>query len=1030
MHAALPRHIAAYYDTLKSFDHHGASTEGATRIAFQTLLSEAGKKHGFTVLGEQTIQLANKKSIRFDGEVKDQFRMRRGVWEAKDTGDDLDTEIRKKIAVGYPTKNTIFENTQRAVLYQNGTRVSDVDITLPGNLQQLLDTFFDYTEPMVEEFHQAVTRFRTEIPALAAGLTAIIDQEKIKNKTFRAAMETFWELCKTSLNPSTTLAQVEDMLKQHLLTERIFSSVFNNSDFVRRNAIARELERVIDALTSQAFSRSLFLGKLDYFYKAIELAATTITDYSEKQSFLNTVYEQFFQSYSTKSADTHGIVYTPAPLVRWMVNSVEQALKTEFGLNLGDQGVHILDPCVGTGTFILELMERISPSALPHKYAHELHCNEVLLLPYYIAAQNIEHEYFERTGQYAPFEGICFADTLDMGRTQLNLFAPENTQRIQQQENAPVFVIVGNPPYNSKQMNDNDNNKNRKYTQVDKSIQDTYVRSSKATLNTKLYDMYVRFFRWATDRLADCDGLICFVSNGSFLEQFAFDGMRKELAKDFTAIYTLDLGGNVRQNPKLSGTTHNVFGIQVSVAITLLIRNRKGQPQSTLAPVHYARVDELWRKEQKYHFLDTNSVYDAIPWQVLKPDARGTWLTGGMSVDFDTFPSLGSKAAKASIVGTQDTIFKTYSLGINSARDWWVYDFDKDSLIQKIKIFISSYNEQLFRWNQRENSLISVDDFVTYNESKVKWSRNLKRDLLHHKEIKFQEILIQNALYRPFLKQYLYFSEVIIDEQGKHKYFFPITTDISVNLAFCITGVGAEKPFAIFISNAIPDLNFFGGGSVPQWFPFYVYDEDGSNRRENITDWALGEYRARYGEAVTKWDIFHAIYGLLHSPEYRTRYAANLKRDLPRIPFVPVADFWRFVEAGRRLAAIHIGYEQAAFYQLRHIENRAVPWTWRVEKMKLSKDKTALVVNESLTLEGIPAEVFDYKLGNRSALEWVIDQYQVSVDKRSGIESDPNDQDDPEAIVRLVKQVVTVSVETVDIVASLPALAITSEGAA
>ncbi len=1014
------RALTAYYDTLRSFATHGATTEGATRIAFQNLLSEAGKSRGFTVLAEQTIQLANRRKIRLDGEVKDHYKIRRGIWEAKDTTDDLDTEIRKKIAAGYPTKNTIFENTQRGVLYQNDIKALDLDLTQPTNLQHLLDTFFDYTEPQIDEFHRAVAQFKTQIPELARGLTDIIDREKQQNRRFATALDTFWALCKASLNPATSLIEVEDMLKQHLLTERIFRSVFNDPDFVQRNIIAQELENVVKALTSRALNRSHFTRPLDYFYKAIEEAARTIDDYSEKQTFLNTVYEQFFQAYSTNTADTHGIVYTPAPLVRWMVASVEQALEREFNQSLSDKGVHILDPCVGTGTFMLELMEHINQSALPHKYTNELHCNEVLLLPYYIAAQNIEHEYYERTGHYEAFPGICFADTLDMGMTQRSLFAPENTERVKRQEVAPITVIIGNPPYNVGQVNENDNNKNRKHPDVDRRIKNTYVKSSDAKLHTKLYDMYVRFFRWATDRLQGGDGIICFVSNNSFLNQIAFDGMRKELLKDFSTIYTLDLGGNVRQNPKLSGTTHNVFGIQVGVAITLLIRKRKDEVRRELAKVYYARVETDWRKEQKYHFLDDTHDFTSIEWQNLTPNIRGTWLTEGAGEDFDTLLPMGSKHSKYGALGASSTIFKTYSLGVSTNRDQWVYAFSEEQLTKRVHTFIDSYNQQVFRWQQKKQKSSSIDEFVEYDDTKIKWSRNLKRDLQHGRLAEFSNKSIRLSLQRPFTKTRLYFADILVDERGTTRHFFPTQATEVENVVICVPGVGNRKEFGCLATNIIPKLDLAFEGT--QCFPFYTYHEDGSNRRENITDWALSQFHAQYGNQLTKWDIFHYIYGVLHSPDYRTKYAQNLKRDLPRIPFVPHESFWAFVAAGRELASLHVNYESAPEFRLRHIENRNVPWTWRVEKMRLNADKTRLVVNEALTLDGIPPEVFNYRLGNRSALEWVIDQYQVKTDARSGITSDPNNLDDPEYIVRLVKQVITVSVETVKIVATLPKL--------
>jgi predicted helicase len=685
---------------------------------------------------------------------------------------------------------------------------------------------------------------------------------------------------------------------------------------------------------------------------------------------------------------------------------------------LSDTGVHVLDPCVGTGTFMLELMERIGNSNLPHKYAHELHCNEVLLLPYYIAAQNIEHEYFERTGEYKPFDGIVFADTLDMKRVQADMFAPENTERITAQEKTEIFAIIGNPPYNVGQENENDNNKNRKYPTVDVQIKAKYIRGSRASLHTKLYDMYVRFYRWATDRLGERDGVICFVTNNSFLDQLAFDQMRKKLLEEFTSIYVLDLGGNVRQNPKLSGTTHNVFGIQVGVIVALLIRNRNANPKSERATLRYARVDEFWRKEQKYKFLEDTKDFDGMEWQELEPDAKGTWLMEGMEDDFASFFILGNKEAKKKSVGAQKTIFSTYSIGVSTNRDTWVYDFNKSELSERIEKVSEFYNGEVLRWQRRKNKTETLDNFVAYDESRIKWSRNLKRDLRNGMILEFDENLIRHSIYRPFVKLYLYLADLVVDEPGDIPSYLPTNESESQNNIIWLKVGGEISIFALMV-NQIPNLLPQGGS---QCFPFYVYNEDGSNRRENITDWALEQYQAKYGSDITKWDVFHAIYGLLHSPEYRTKYAANLKRELPRIPLVTLRAFTGFLEAGRALAKLHVEYETAPEHNLQHLENREVPWTWTVGKMKLSKDKTALIVNDALTLTGIPPEVFEYKLGNRSALEWVIDQYQVSTDKRSGIVTDPNNPDDPQYIVRLVKQVVTVSLETVKIVRALPGL--------
>ena len=568
--AATPNpNLDNYYATLSKYSDLGVTHEQGIRSAFRSLLEVYAKPAGWTLVEEHTLPGSRK---RPDGTLLDGFRIPRGYWEAKDTKDDLDAEIRSKIKLGYDLGNTIFEDTRRAVLYQNKQRVFEADLTQRDALAGLLTRYFNHSPAEIEEFHHAEAAFRERIPSLAKGLTEIIEKAREDNPVFITAFQAFTDLCRTSLNPGVTAGQIEEMLVQHLLTERLFRNVFDNPEFTRRNVIAAEIEKVIAALTSQSFSRETYLMQLDYFYTAIENTARTITDFSEKQGFLNTIYERFFQDFSTATADTHGIVYTPQPIVDFMCESVEEVLKSEFGTSLSDKGVTVLDPCTGTGNFLVNLLRRISPLDLERKYRQELFANEVMLLPYYVASLNIEHAYFDLQHRYETFPGLCFTDTLDLAQgKQLAMFAEANTDRVQKEQDAAITVIIGNPPYNVGQQNENDNNKNRKYPVVDGRIKETYVKDSKAT-KTKQYDAYKRFFRWATDRLQGQDGIICYVTNNSFVDTIDSDGMRKHLQEDFTQIYHLDLHGNVRQNPKLSGTTHNVFGIQVGVGITIAIR--------------------------------------------------------------------------------------------------------------------------------------------------------------------------------------------------------------------------------------------------------------------------------------------------------------------------------------------------------------------------------------------------------------------------------------------------------------------------
>ena len=1008
--------VKAYYESLNQFDRLGITHETAVRSAFQSLLESCGKQFNWTLVPEHPMSLNRNKRIVVDGALIDDFRLPHGYWEAKDIHDDLPNEVQRKFEAGYPTDNILFQTPQRAILWQNDSQVLDADLTDPKQLIETLQTFFAHHPQEIAEWEGAVAQFKDIVPDIGNGLAELIQKERQTNSRFTSAFADFLDKCRLSINPNLSEAAVEEMLIQHLLTERIFRTVFDNPDFTRRNVIANEIEKVIDALTSQSFSRHEFLQNLDRFYVAIERTAETINDFSQKQHFLNTVYEQFFQGFSVKVADTHGIVYTPQPIVDFMVKSVEHILQTEFDRSLSDGGVHIIDPFVGTGNFIVRIMREIRKTALEHKYTSNLHCNEVMLLPYYIASMNIEHEFYEATGHYLPFEGICLVDTFELAEPQqMVLFTEQNAERVERQKETPMFVIIGNPPYNVGQVNENDNNKNRKYATMDARVRETYSQDSKATNKNALSDPYVKAIRWASDRIGD-GGVVAFVTNNGFLDGVAFDGMREHLAKDFDAIYILDLSGNVRKNPKLSGTTHNVFGIQVGVSINFLVK--KCNKPETHAKIFYARVDEFWRKEDKYRYLDSKEHYRNIEWNPVTPDQRYTWLTEGLHAEFETFIPMGTKEAKLAEDEVDEVIFKTYSNGVKTNRDPWAYNFNRNALTENMERMIEFYNKQVFKWERREERGANVDDFVVSDDKKIKWSASLKQKLKRRQISEFSEAKIRWSLYRPFTKSNLYFDRMITERV----YVFPsiFSTPETENRVICVSELGSNKPFQILTTERIPCLDCL---EKTQCFPFYTYDEDGNNRRENITDWALEQFRGYYeDDAITKWDIFHYVYGLLYHPDYRERYQANLKRELPRIPFTP--DFWGFAKAGQRLSEIHIGYEDMPEYPLEFIETPDMPLDWRVEKMRFSKDKTQIVYNDFLTLDGIPSEVLEYRLGNRSALEWIIDQYRVKEDKRSGIVNDPNREDDPQYIVKLIGKVITVSLETVEIFEGLPKLGI------
>ena len=1020
--------IRDYYAALDQFARLDVTHETAVRAAFQTLLGHCARQCRWTLVPEFGVSTGRGRRIVVDGALVDDFRLTHGCWEAKDIHDDLPAEVERKFAAGYPRDNILFQTPRRAMLWQNGRLALDADLTDAGQLIETLQMFFGYRPQEYAAWEEAVAQFKDRVADIGQGLAQLIQQERKNNRTFTAAFAEFLDKCRQSINPNLAEAAVEEMLIQHLLTERLFRTVFNRPAFTRRNVIAFEIENVIDALTSHSFSRDEFLSSLDRFYVAIERTAETIHDFSQKQHFLNTVYEQFFQGFSIKVADTHGIVYTPQPIVDFMVRSVAEILEREFGRSLADEGVHIIDPFVGTGNFIVRMMREIPRTALKRKYASELHCNEVMLLPYYIASMNIEHEYYDATGGYEPFEGICLVDTFDLAEDrQMQMFAPENTQRVESQKRTPMFVVIGNPPYNVGQVNENDNNKNRMYKTMDERVAETYVKDSKATNKNKLSDPYVKAFRWASDRIGE-EGVVALVTSNSFLDGIAFDGMRCHLEQDFTKIYHIDLKGNARtageRRRKEGG---NIFDDQIRVGVGISFFIRKAGAKSEGAEVWTFSVDDFLKAQDKQEILTRFGDYSGAPLKKAAIDAKHTWLTDGLRTEFAAFIPLGTKEAKATKGEATDVLFKVFSNGVKTNRDAWVYNFNRPALADNMGRMIDTYNEQVFKWERQGSRGENVDDFVVSDEKKIGWSSGLKQALKKGKIAEFSLEKVRTSLLRPFTESNLYFDRMLNERVYVFPSILPTPETETVNQVLVVSDHGFRAGFSTIATNLIPDVHTLAASDAFQCFPYYTYDEDGSNRRENITDWALDRFRAHYGDdTITKWDIFYYVYGLLHHPTYRDHYQANLKRDLPRIPFAP--DFRAFAEAGARLATIHVGYEEQPEYRLRQVETPGVPLDWRVEKMRLSRDKTQLRYNDFLTLDGIPAAAFGYRLGNRSALEWVIDQYRVKTDKRSGIVNDPNRGDDPEYIVQLIGKVISVSLETVGIVEGLPELGIGEEG--
>ncbi len=997
--------IKEYQQEVEKIIHFGGTKkETAIRNAFYNLLNDYAKAKGLMLVTEVSIKATNStKSVIPDGTFKDMLRQDWGYWESKDESDVLDDEIKKKFEKGYPKENILFEDSQTAVLIQNGTEVFRVSMKDADALHHLITVFVDFERPEVKSFRQAIELFKQDIPKVTEALRLIIEEAENGNTQYIQASNVFLKLCQESINPKVNRDDVREMIIQHILTEDVFNTIFDETQFHRENNIARELESVIHTFFTGSVRKSA-LQSVQHYYQAINAAAAGIVDHHEKQKFLKVIYETFYKSYNPKAADRLGVVYTPNEIVQFMIKSTDYLLYKHFNKFLEDKNVEILDPATGTGTFICDIIDSFPKDKLEYKYKNELHANEVAILPYYISNLNIEFTYTQKMGKYAEFENLCFVDTLDnLGFTfegkQMNLFAPlteENSKRIRKQNGRKIAVVIGNPPYNASQASENDNNQNRKYPEIDQRIKNTFIKYSTAQ-KTKTYDPYARFYRWAMDRL-DSNGIIAFITNRSYIDARTYDGFRRCIQDDFDFAYIIDTQSDVRVNPKIAGTTHNVFGIQTGVAIMFLVRKAK-RDKKAQCNIQYTSLPDEWRKEAKLQWLTENPLKE-IPFVHIQPDKKNNWINIANN-DFDTLLLMVDKEVK--LGRGKKALFELYSLGVVTNRDEWVYDFNKEKLTNKTNFLITVYNADLIKHQGKSREEIS--DAVDYS---IKWTRAVKNDLSKGKVYSFEDSLIIDCLYRPFVKKKLYFSKELNEMQYQTPSMFGENAELP-NLVINVNSNGTDLRY--FASKSLSDLHFLGDN---QCIPLYRYDSKGS-RFDNLTDWGLNQFTKHYGKkGITKEAIFHYVYAVLNDPAYLNKYELNLKREFPKIPLYSNFQIWS--EWGKALMDLHINFESAAPYSLSEIttDKKEQPKA----KLKADKETGAIILDENTTLTGIPTEAWHYKLGNRSPLEWVLDQYKEKKLLDPTIAEKFNTYrfaDYKTKVIDLLKRVCTVSLETVKI---------------
>ena len=872
------------------------------------------------------------------------------------------------------------------------------------------------------------------------------------NGRHRRAFDQFMRGLHRNINPGLSEQDAIEMLSQHIISRPVFEALFENYQFAASNPISRSMQKMLDLLDDETKTEEEH-QKLQKFYDYVRTTVGNIPDAEGRQRIIIELYDKFFKVASPRTVDKLGIVYTPVEVVDFIIRSVAYILQREFGRTLSDENVHILDPFTGTGTFITRLLQSglISREALERKYGMEIHANEIVLMAYYIASVNIENVFHDLMGpdtEYRPFGGICLTDTFQLGEesSDENLYSeqfPTNSRRVIEQKRKRITVIVGNPPYSVGQKSANDNAQNQKYPALDSQIERTYAAATDANNKNSLYDSYIKAFRWASDRLDKRDGgIIGFVTNGNWLDGNAHNGMRKCLEREFSAIYVFNLRGNQRTSGELSRKEGGkIFGSgsRTPIAITILVKRPKASDEA--ARIYYRDIGDYLSREEKLNIIRNmgNISNPLMQWVSITPNEHGDWLNK-RSEQFKLYIPLGDKDDKKN----KKTFFVPYySNGLKTQRDPWCYNSSLSVVEKSAKEQIDFYNEQREKLAKKEIS--NVD----YSTHKISWTRAVLSDIQRNKPYNTQDCQFREGLYRPFFKQHLLFYRPLNEMMYQIPKLFP--TPKHRNLVICVSGVGASKDFSALITDIIPCLDMV---EKSQCFPLYWYDDSTADiadlfsapqsemdryvRRDGVTDWILATARKQYGSKVTKEDIFYYVYGILHSPDYRTAFAADLKKSLPRLPLVDSPDDFRaFSRAGRDLAALHLGYEHVEPYAgcrtiYSPLTNRGDAIDYRVEKMRFGKkedrtaDRSVIHYNVGITIENIPAEAYDYVVNGKSAIEWVMERYAVKTDPASKITNDPNDwcreHDDPKYIYNLLLRIITVSLETVKIVGALPRL--------
>ena len=847
-------------------------------------------------------------------------------------------------------------------------------------------------------YKNAIDRFGENLEGIINRTGDAVDSAIVESRKYGTRVQRFLGMCRDVINESMDERDVRDMLIQHILTYRIFAMVYDERDFHHANVVARELESLKELLD---------ISDSHVSYDTMELIAESITDMEQRQEFLKQIYEMFYEKFDPAKADKDGIVYTPSEVVNFMVASTDQLLRKHFRKSLSDEGVTVLDPATGTGTFLVHILNQISPDKIDQKYTRELHANEISILPYYIAALNIENAYKGRTGRYREFENICWMDTLDSGVKDYgkvsSYFDNDNVRRISRQQESEIHVVIGNPPYNAVQTSYNNANSTTKYPHIDQKIQDDYSKLSIVTNKNKSEDMYKRFLKWSSDRIGE-KGMVVFVSNNSFLDAKADDGVRKALYDEFDYIYTVNLKGNARTSgEERRRQKDNVFENKIRVGIAISFFIKTGENKSE---IQYAEVDDYLKCDDKLKWLRNNTI-TTLALEAITPNTNAVWLNQTDN-DFDDLVPVLPRIHN-------ESVFAESTLGITTAKDSWVHGFDKTNLEKKMKFYISVYGDTLTKYKTERPS---KNNLAAWVDKRIKWSGKVVEDLRLMRNIVYSNNHIEPTLYRPFVKQHVYYAKTVTERLRDFPNIFKNSQE---NRLIGFSNPSTNNRFKSIGTDIIVNLHGLVGGT--QIIPIWRYGDGGKS--SNVTKHGLDLFRDYYkNKKIAGDDIFYYTYAIFNDPKYERKYKFNLQREFPRIPLAKNFEQWS--NMGRKIFDFHCNFENVKEYNLYRVDKHVKKNRTRLQLKTEKTDKCTaikIVIDDSTTLEGVPREVLKYVIESRNPLEWILEFYKES--KNQIQEESCNDKavrdrfniynfaDHKEDLITLLKKVTTVCVETV-----------------